>query len=685
MAAILISATTRSRRLAAAVSLMACAAAAKAQSVDYQGLEQLFGEPVTTSVTGKPQRVADAPANIEIITQDDIRRSGATNIPDVLAFVTGVDVRTYGPGAADVGIRGYNQSANSRLMVLINGRQVYMVDYGRILWASLPVEMDEIRQIEVIKGPNSALYGFNAVGGVINIITYDPTKEKINAASARGGTQDYASGSVVGTAAIGDTAGIRLSAGGFQANNFAPGPLDTVDSRTRERPFTGNFNADGRWHVTPSVDAFMEGSYGTTRLSQPSPEGALFTEQTHQWSLRAGVSADTGLGVFTLSAYQNTTYLRGDAVTQTPPFLFLEHEQQEVAVIEANDLVKIGTDHTLRFALEWRDDSDATDFVHGRLADIDYAAALMWDWQITPEITATNAARIDHAEVRYSGVPTAASGLTVAAFDAVRITEPSLNSGVVWKATGMDTFRLSLARGVRLPTLVEQGIQSDFGTTGPVAVYGKPNLLPAITWNAEIDYDRQIPSIASVLRTALFLQRTDNVIATPFGGPITFGPTGYPITTAANVGYSTAAGMELAIRGHAASGWRWNLSYALAATTDHTSLNTGPAIVSTELYTRSVPEHVVIVGAGFSRDQWEADLMARWQSSFVDTRSILGTPPLRFVVVNNYVTVNARIAYRLTNQVTLALVARQLNSASLVTTAGVPTERRLIASLTARF
>ena len=685
MAARLISATARPRAGAAALLILTRIAAAQAQSVDYQGLEQLFAEPVTTSVTGKPQRVADAPANIEIITQDDIRRSGATNIPDVLAFVTGVDVRNSGTGAADVGIRGYNQSANSRLMVLIDGRQVYMVDYGRILWASLPVEMDEIRQIEVIKGPNSALYGFNAVGGVINIITYDPTKEKINAASVRGGTQEYASGSAVGTAAIGDTAGLRLSAGGFHASNFAPGPLDSVDLRTRESPFTGNFNADGRWHVTPSIDAFLESSYGTMRLSQPSPEGALFTEQTHEWSLRAGVSAETGLGLLSLSAYQNTTYLRGDAVTQAPPFLFLEHEQQEVAVVEATDLVKIGPDHTLRIALEYRDNSDAADFVHGRLADIVYAAALMWDWQITPALTATNAVRIDHAEVSYSGVPTVASGLTTAAFNAVRITEPSWNSGVVWRATGADTFRLSLARGVRLPTLIEQGLQSDFGTTGPVAVYGKPNLLPAITWNAEIDYDRQIPAIASVLRTALFLQRTDNVIATPFGGPITFGPTGYAITTAANVGYSTAGGMELAIKGHAPSGWRWNFSYALAATTDHTSLNTGPVIVSTELYTRSVPEHVVIVGVGYSRDRWESDLMARWQSSFVDTRSILGTPPLQFIVVDNYVTVNARVAYRLTDQVTLALVAQQLNSASLATTAGVPTERRLIASVSARF
>jgi iron complex outermembrane receptor protein len=309
----------------------------------------------------------------------------------------------------------------------------------------------------------------------------------------------------------------------------------------------------------------------------------------------------------------------------------------------------------------------------------------MWDWQIVPSLTATNAIRIDHAEVSYSGQPSLESGLTSGQFNAVRITEPSLNSGLVWKATAEDTFRLTLARGVRLPTLIEQGIQSDFGTTGPVAVYGKPDLLPSIVWNSEIDYDRSIAAIDSVLRTALFAQRTDNVIATPFGGSLTFAPQGFPITTAANVGYSTAAGMELALKGHVASGWRWNLSYALAATTDHTSLNTGPALVSTELYTRSAPEHVVILGVGYSRDQWEADLMARWQSSYVDTRSILGIPPLRFVVVNNYVTVNARIAYRLTEHLTLALVARQLNTASLATTAEVPVERQVIASVTARF
>src|SRR5262249_37652357 len=156
----------------------------------------------------------------------------------------------------DVGIRGYNQASNPHLMVLINGRQVYMVDYGRVIWDSLPVQLSEIRQIEVIKGPNSALYGFNAVGGVINIITYDPLRENVNVANFAGGTEDFLSGAVVGTARLGSDAGLRLSAGGFTAHDFASGPLPLADRLSRQSPFSGNVNADGRWRITPRIEAF---------------------------------------------------------------------------------------------------------------------------------------------------------------------------------------------------------------------------------------------------------------------------------------------------------------------------------------------------------------------------------------------------------------------------------------------
>jgi outer membrane receptor for ferrienterochelin and colicins len=230
--------------MGAACAVLSVAAAlsgsrARAQSVDYGALEQLFGEPITTSVTGKPQKASDVPADLVILTQDDIRRSGADNIPDILRFVTGLDVRTYGLADSEVGIRGYNQPLNPRLLVMVNGRQIYLDDYGYVAWSTIPVQLDEIRQIEVVKGPNSALFGFNAAGGVINIITVDPIKDNTNSVTVRTGTQSLASASVVGTAHFGDTAGIRLSAGGLTARDFAPAGLNDFDSIDRPRPRRG--------------------------------------------------------------------------------------------------------------------------------------------------------------------------------------------------------------------------------------------------------------------------------------------------------------------------------------------------------------------------------------------------------------------------------------------------------------
>jgi outer membrane receptor for ferrienterochelin and colicins len=143
--------------------ILASATAASAQSIDYGAMEQLFNEPVTTSATGSPQRATEAPADMQIISADDIRRSGEVTLPGLLQRVAGIDVLNFSAGQSDVNVRGYDQVSSPRLLVLINGRQVYLDHYGLTVWATLPVQLDEIRQIEVVKGPNSALFGFNAV------------------------------------------------------------------------------------------------------------------------------------------------------------------------------------------------------------------------------------------------------------------------------------------------------------------------------------------------------------------------------------------------------------------------------------------------------------------------------------------------------------------------------------------
>ena len=652
-----------------------------AQSLDYPALEQLFGEPVTSSATGKPQRASEAPVNMTIITRDDIRRSGATSIPDVLQFVRGIDVRRYGVAGVDVGIRGYNQPYNPRLLVLVNGRQLYSDDFGHMSWPTVPVQLEEIRQIEVIKGPNSALYGFNAVSGVINIITYDPLRERVNVGTLRGGTQNYAGGSVVGTAQFGQNAGVRVSFGGFRARDFASGALLLSDSSSRQSPQVGAFNIDGRVRLAPGVEAFAEASATDTRYAEKIFTGTFDTTFPRTNSLRAGTSADTGLGLLSLSAYRNAQNTTIADATRT-----VGSARERVYVVQASDLVKIGANHTLRFGLEYRDTSaKSVEFYGGTIGYAISAASLMWDWHIAPEFSWTNAARVDSLKLDYSGTLAPGSGVTLADYSNARLRVRSFNSGLVYHLTPQDTLRLMVARGVQLPRLVDFGVQFPSGAAGPGVVTGNPGLQPSILDNIELDYDRALPSMGSSLRVAVYAQRNRDLISQPFAAPPIIGPLGIPVLKAANVGSSEAAGLEIGIKGHAESGLRWQASYAYVVTTDNSQLNQGGFITSPIDYARSVPRHVVLGGVGYTKGQLEMDLLARWQSSYRDFQSTVIPLLLQPVEVRNYLLLSGRIGYRLTDRITAAFSVQQFNSARQLQTAGPPVERRAIVSVTAEF
>jgi iron complex outermembrane receptor protein len=670
---------------AAAVAALAVAPPSLAQSLDYDTFEQVFHEPVTASATGKPQRASDAPVNMEIITQDDIRRSGATSIPDVLQYVAGVDVRRYGIADAEVGIRGYNQPYNPRLLVLVNGRQVYSDDYGHVAWPTIPVQLAEIRQIEVIKGPNSALYGFNAVSGVINIITYDPLRDKVNTATVNSGTQSYLGGSAVGTGQIGDRAGVRISVGGFHAEDFPAGNLSASDAASRQPPLVGAFNVDGRVRIAPGVEAFAEASMDDSRFAESDFAGSFDTTFTRTNSLRAGVNADTAIGLLSVSAYRNEQHVSIDDVVLAALGNLGNWVNEDVYVVQASDLVKLGTDHTVRLGLEYRNNAATSPgYAEGTIGYEVYAASAMWDWQITPRLSLTNAVRVDDMHLHYAGTLAAGSGLTLADYNRAGFAVPSFNSGLVFQATEKDTVRLMAARGVQLPSLVDFGTQFQAGTFGPVVIAGNPDVHPSTVDNLELDYDCALPAIASTLRTAVFAQRNRDLISQALGVPPVIGPAGLPVLLAGNVGSSDAIGTEIGVKGHSASGLRWNASYAFVATTNHTVLNEGPVATSAINYAHSTPEHVVTAGIGYTWERLEFDILGRWQSSYQDFQSTVGFY-LEPVQIHNYVSLTARAGYRLTDHVTLAATVQQFNVSRELQAAGPPVERRVIGSLTAHF
>ena len=138
--------------------------------------EEILFEPIKMIITAskREQRIQDSPSAISIITEDDIQQSGAMSIPDVLKYVPGIDVMQTTSSHWEVNARGLNQIRSNKMLVLIDGRSVYLDYYGGVIWQGLPILMEDISRIEVIRGPISALYGANAFSGIINIITKSP-------------------------------------------------------------------------------------------------------------------------------------------------------------------------------------------------------------------------------------------------------------------------------------------------------------------------------------------------------------------------------------------------------------------------------------------------------------------------------------------------------------------------------
>src|ERR1700693_4000708 len=125
-----------------------------------------------TSVSKREQKLSQAAAAIFVITQEDIRRSGATNIPDLLRMVPGLQVAQINGDNWAITARGFDGQYSNKLLVLIDGRTAYSPIFSGVYWNAQGVPLDTIERVEVIRGPGAAGCGANAVNGVINIITF---------------------------------------------------------------------------------------------------------------------------------------------------------------------------------------------------------------------------------------------------------------------------------------------------------------------------------------------------------------------------------------------------------------------------------------------------------------------------------------------------------------------------------
>ena len=172
-----------------------------------------------TSVSKKEEKLSRTAAAIFVISSDDIRRSGATNIPDLLRMAPGVDVEQIDANAWAISIRGFNSRYSDKVLVLIDGRTVYNPTFSGVSWDQLELPLEDIDRIEVIRGPGASVWGANAVNGVISIITKSSKDTKGGLLTVAGGSQTNALGELQYGGAAGQSATYRVFASYFDIGN----------------------------------------------------------------------------------------------------------------------------------------------------------------------------------------------------------------------------------------------------------------------------------------------------------------------------------------------------------------------------------------------------------------------------------------------------------------------------------
>lgn len=233
-----------------------CVAVEAPQTADLKhlSLEEL-GNVKVTSVSKEPEEIWQTPAAVYVLTHDDIRRSGALTLPDLLRTVPGVEVAELEGNIWAVGIRGFNSPYSKDVLVLIDGRSVYTPLFEGVYWDAQDVLLDDVDRIEIVRGPGGSIWGANAVNGVINIITKHAKDTRGTFASGSGGYVDRFNGSVREGLHRGDDFQYRLFAKGFVRED-------------EQNPHSGAYD---KWHL----------AHGGFRADwAPTPYDAVTAEAT---------------------------------------------------------------------------------------------------------------------------------------------------------------------------------------------------------------------------------------------------------------------------------------------------------------------------------------------------------------------------------------------------------------------
>jgi iron complex outermembrane receptor protein len=415
-----------------------------------------------TSVSKRAQKVADAAAAIFVITQEDIRRSGATSIPEALRLVPGLEVARIDQNKWAIGSRGFNGRFDNKLLVLIDGRSVYTPLFSGVYWNVEDVMLEDVDRIEVIRGPGATLWGANAVDGVINVITKKAKSTQSAVVTAGAGTEERAAGGVRYGGKLGDNTYYRA-----YTKYFDWGPSSYPSGMTAHDGWDalrGGFRAD--WAPTGANSLTLQGDVYRTRFNETLTVASLSAPYSSTFPNDGKYSGGNILGRWNHTSEGSSMSLQMyyDNTTITDHSLFGDH--QNILDLDFQHGFHVGDSQQFVWGLGYRSIRDKN--------DASFTVSLRPNQVTLNQFSTFLQDEISLVDNRLQ--ITLGSKFERNEFTGFEI-EP--NARLLWNLTPNQSIWTAVSRAVRTPALTEEGLRLNSQVIPP-GTPANPSPLPAV-------------------------------------------------------------------------------------------------------------------------------------------------------------------------------------------------------------
>ena len=585
-------------------------------------VEQLMQIEVT-SVSRQPEKLSQAASAIQVITNEEIRRSGATSIPEALRLAPNLQVAKVGAHQWAITARGFNSTTANKLLVLIDGRSVYTPLFSGVFWDIQDVPLEDIDRIEVISGPGSAVWGANAVNGVINIITKSAKNTQGSYVEAGGGSSpnDFA-GARYG-AKLGSRAFFRAYGQYFDRDNevYANGD-DATDSWRMGR---GGVRFDAQTSSRDQLMVKAAGYGGNENVPTGGTSTASGGNFTTRWSHTTSPASDMSLQFY----YDHTHISNPEPASQFSPAGTLKDRLDTYDLDFEHRFASGDRNHIVwglgyRFTHDVVDNSRPLGFFPSTLDHSLVSGFVQDEITLLPSLFLTVGSKLEHND--YTGFevePTA------------RLRWSFSPAQMVWGA---------VSRAVRTPSRVDRDLKqpSEF----PVILAGSSDFESETLIAYELGYRAQVGSRVSASISA-FYNDYDDLRSLSFT-PATI----IPFFFANNLAGETH-GIEISATYQAARWWR--LRAGLDVLKERLHVKPGEVDINHALNETADPERQFSLHSSFDLPQHlELDLSPRWVDKIYNNNSgAVGTVP-------SYTEMDLRLGWNPTAQLGFSIVGQNI-------------------------